>query len=355
MTNLLYTDIEDALRESVRGAMERHLDPHSTTGIYDEPKPWESKAWQSLTEELGVAGLLVPEDSGGVGAGPREAAVVLEEIGRAVAPVPYLTSSVIATQVLLQLGESEHIASLAAGETTAALVLPWAARPGHWSPAQGTDPVKPVAGAVGADLLLIPVADAGGFQLQLVKAADTTVDPLVSFDMTRPLAAVTLASGEVLATGEEAQRAVEAGLQAGAALLASEQYGLARSCLETTVDYVKNRIQFARPIGSFQAIKHRLADLYLEVTQAGAAARYAAAALADDDPDKAVAISVAQAYCSDVAVHAAEEAVQLHGGNGMTWEYPVHLYLKRAKSSQLALGTPEKHRQDLGPLVNITT
>ncbi|GMA41025.1 acyl-CoA dehydrogenase family protein [Mobilicoccus caccae] len=147
--------------------------------------------------------------------------------------------------------------------------------------------------------------------------------------------------------------AVDAALGAGAALLASEQYGLARWCLEETVAYGKQRIQFARPIGSFQAIKHRLADLYTEVVQAQAAARHAAGTLADDDPDSRVAQALAQAYCSDVAVHAAEEALQLHGGLGMTWEHRVHTHLKRAKSDQLALGTPGLHREDLAELVDL--
>lgn len=354
MTNLLYTEIEESLRESVRGTIARHLSPEATANFYDEPQDWAPTVWKSLTEELGLAGLLVPEDSGGAGAGPREAAVVLEEIGRAVAPVPYLTSSVIATTVLLEAGDTTHVPALAAGEVTAALVLPWSARPGAWSPAAPQDSVRPVAGALGADLLLVPVTAADGLELRVLDAGEAHVEPLVSLDMTRPLASVTIPeAGEVLATGEKARAAVEAGLAAGTALLPSEQYGVASWCLEATVEYVKTRIQFARPIGSFQAIKHRLADLYLEVSQSCAAARYAAATLATGDPDAAVARGVAQAYCSDVAVHAAEEAVQLHGGNGMTWEYPVHLYLKRAKSDQLALGTHERHREDLGPLVNL--
>src|SRR5690606_26199248 len=147
-----------------------------------------------------------------------------------------------------------------------------------------------------------------------------------SLDMSRPLARVTPAGeGELLASGDAARAAIDAGLAAGQALLASEQLGLAQWCLETTVEYAKTRIQFARPIGSFQAIKHRLADLFLEVAQAQAAARYAADTLATGDADAPVAQAVAQSYCSDVAVHAAEEALQLHGGIGMTWEHPVHL------------------------------
>ena len=128
---------------------------------------------------------------------------------------------------------------------------------------------------------------------------------------------------------------------------------MAQWCFDTTLAYVKQRKQFGRAIGSYQAIKHRLADLWLEVGSATAAARYAADACARGDEDAATAAAIAQAYCGDVAVHAAEECVQLHGGIGMTWEYPAHLYLNRAKSDQLALGTAYRHRTRLAELVDL--
>ena len=143
------------------------------------------------------------------------------------------------------------------------------------------------------------------------------------------------------------------GLLAGAGLLASEQLGVAEWCLEETVRHTRERHQFNRPVGSFQALKHRMAQLWLEVVSARAAARNAADALAADSPDAAVAVAVAQAYTSRVAVHAAEECVQLHAGIGMTWEHPAHLYLKRAKSDEIALGTPGSHREALAELVDL--
>jgi len=124
-------------------------------------------------------------------------------------------------------------------------------------------------------------------------------------------------------------------------------------CLEATIGYLRERRQFGRVVGGFQAIKHRLADLYAAVESARAASRYAAATLAADDPDQHVAVAVAQSYCADLAVRAAEEAVQLHGGIGMTWEHPAHLHLKRAKADQLLLGTPETHRQALAVLIDL--
>jgi len=164
---------------------------------------------------------------------------------------------------------------------------------------------------------------------------------------------------------------VTAALTTGAALLASEQVGLAQWCLDTTVEYLKTRYQFGRQVGSFQALKHRLADLWTRITQARAVARYAAARAADAadaavpgasvdaersvdaQREEAIAAALAQAYCSDAAVLAAEECVQLHGGIGFTWEHPAHLYLKRAKSSAIALGTPDRQRAALARMVDV--
>lgn len=353
MTNLLYTDVEESLRSSVRSTLRRSMDDALVARLADEPETDVSEIWRGLAEQLGLAGLLVPESLGGVGAGPREASVVLEELGRTLAPVPFLTSAVIATTALVTLGDEQDLPRLASGAASAVLVLPWTARSGAWDVVDGA--CEPVAGALGADLFLVPVAgEGGGTSLRAYDRDEVRAEALTSLDMSRPLARVTpTGEGREIASGQDAERAVDAALSAGQALLASEQFGLAQWCLETTVEYAKTRVQFARPIGSFQAIKHRLADLYLAVINAQSTARYAAATLADGDPDADIAQAVAQAFCSDTAVRAAEEALQLHGGIGMTWEHPVHTRLKRAKSDQLALGTPERHRADLAGLVDL--
>ena len=355
MTDLLYTDVEESLRSSVRSTLRRSLYDGLAARLYDEPDADVSSLWRALADQLGVAGLLVPESLGGVGGSAREAAVVLEELGREAAPTPFLTSAVIATSALLAAGDEQHLPRLASGERTATLVLPWTARRGAWSTVTGT--TEPVAGALGADLFLAPTPGEGGrTSLRAYGRDEVDLEPITSLDMTRPLARVTtVGPGAEIATGATADVAVDTALSAGAALLASEQLGLAQWCLETTVEYAKERVQFARPIGSFQAIKHRLADLYLLLVGAQAAARQAAGSLADDDAEEELWVSqaVAQAFCSDAAVRAAEEALQLHGGIGMTWEAPVHLRLKRAKSDQLALGTPDRHRSDLAALVDL--
>ncbi|EKA60447.1 MULTISPECIES: acyl-CoA dehydrogenase family protein [Janibacter] len=355
MTDLLYTDVEESLRGSVRSTLQRSLDEGLPARLADEPDTDVSALWRTLAEQLGVAGLLVPESLGGVGASAREAAVVLEELGRAVAPTPFLTSAVVATTTLLSAGDETHLPRLASGEVVATLALPWTARRGAWSPVDGV--VAPVAGALTADLFLVPVTDDGGeTSLRALGRDDVELEPITSLDMTRPLARVTVTGqGSEIATGDAARAAVDAGLAAGAALLASEQLGLAQWSLETTVEYAKTRVQFARPIGSFQAIKHRLADLYLLLVGTQAAARQAAGVLADDPhgPEAQIATATAAAYCSDAAVRATEEALQLHGGIGMTWEAPVHTRLKRAAADRLALGTPDRHRSDLAALVDL--
>jgi alkylation response protein AidB-like acyl-CoA dehydrogenase len=213
--------------------------------------------------------------------------------------------------------------------------------------------VTSVAGAAQADVLVVPVAGADGLELHTVSSAAPGVQmsPLRSLDMTRPIADVRFSSASSARVGS-AWEPIGAALETGAAMLASEQLGVARWCFDTTLAYVKQRTQFGRLIGSYQAIKHRLADLWFEVGAATAAARHAADACARGD-DASVAAAIAQAYCSGVAVHAAEECVQLHGGIGMTWEYPAHLYLKRAKSDQLALGTAYRHRARLAELVDL--
>ncbi len=377
--DLRYSDAEEQLRAVVRDLL---ADRSSWPGVLARVGAGEADdlpLWQALAADLGCAGLLIPESHGGAGASYREAAVAAEETGRAAACVPYLTSAVVATTALLGSGD-ELLAELAAGRRTAALAVgfasmppapdgvvtrargPWPVRIGQPDERDGsgvarlTGTVRGVAGALAADVLLVP-GDGVPLRLYAVDAAAAGVrrEPVVSLDGTRLLADVTLdkAPGRPVATGADAARAVAAALTAGAGMLASELLGVAEQCLGMTVAYVKERRQFARPVGSFQAVKHRLADVWVAVTQARAAARYAAACLSTGDPDTPVAVALAKAACGEAAVLAAQECVQLHGGIGFTWEHPAHLLLKRAKSGSLALGTPDRHRAALAALVDL--
>jgi alkylation response protein AidB-like acyl-CoA dehydrogenase len=358
--DLLPTDVETDLRAAVRDLLGDRCTAEAVTATYDGDRSVVAPLWRGLATDLGLTGLLVPEERGGAGASAREAAAVLEELGRACAPVPFLTSSVVATAVLLAAGElaDEALGALSAGERTACLVVPFSTAPeASLGDVTLTDDrlvgaVRSVAGAVEADLLLVPVRTAAGLAVHLVEREEAGIAPVSSLDMTRQVADVTLDTTAARCVLPDGERAVREALLLGAGLLASEQAGIARWCLEETVAYLGVRTQFGRVVGGFQALKHRLADLYAEVESAAAAARYAAAALAEGS-DVAIAARVAAAYCGDVAVHAAEEAVQLHGGIGMTWEHPTHLYLKRAKADQLGLGTPAAHRAALAQVVDL--
>ncbi|WP_395659659.1 acyl-CoA dehydrogenase family protein [Nocardioides sp.] len=339
---LLADDVEQDLRASVRAVLARHAPPERVNDLYDGTDDVTTPLWASFVE-LGLPGLLVPETLGGAGASAREAAAVLEELGRAAAPSPFLTSSVVATTVLVALGDTEILPSLASGEQTAALVV----RPTALRHQGGLGTAALTAVGLPADVLLLPDGDA----LYAVRGASVT--PVPSLDMTRPLAEVSWEGAERTLVSSDASAAIDRALLTGAGLLAAEQVGVARWALETTIAYLKERRQFGRVVGGFQALKHRLADLYAQVEQADAAARYAAATLATDDPDVPVAVAVAASFCGEVATHAAEEAIQLHGGIGMTWEHPAHLHLKRAKADELLLGTPEAHRQQLATLIDL--
>jgi alkylation response protein AidB-like acyl-CoA dehydrogenase len=360
MTDLLYSDVEEDLRSSVRSLLADRSPWSQVLKRAETSDTYDLDLWRALAVDMGLAGLLIPESLGGAGASAREAAVVLEELGHAVSPVPFLGSAVVATTALLHCGDTELLPLLASGDRTAALVVPFSARTsGAFSVTIDGDRlsghVTSVADALPADVLLVPTAD-GLFAVD-VTADGVRVAPVVSLDLTRQLADVTLdgATGRRVTDGSTASGAVDAALLAGFALLASEQVGVATWCVESTVEYLKTRYQFGRLIGSYQALKHRVADMWVDATQARAVARYAADCLAIGSDDAPVAAAVAHAFVGPVAVRSAEECVQLHGGVGFTWEYPIHLYLKRAKSDSLAYGSAAVHRAALAALVDLPT
>ncbi|HEY2520764.1 MAG TPA: acyl-CoA dehydrogenase family protein [Streptosporangiaceae bacterium] len=375
--DLLYSETETELRDSVRALLAARAQPEDVLpradGSNDGGPGADTALWHALAADVGCASLLVPEDDDGAGASFREAATVAEELGRSVAPVPYLGSAIVATFVLLSAGDHRHLPELARGDVTAALAVGFETAPGakfpltvrvsgsrpgdgRGGPARLRGQVRGVADALDADLLVVP-ADGVPHGLYVVGAGTAGVrrTPVTSLDMTRPLCDLDFddAEARLIASGPAAGDAFQLGLIAGAAGLAAEQLGVAEKCLEMTVAYVKERRQFARPIGSFQALKHRLADLWVSITQARAAARYAAACLAGAGDDTPVAVALAKSTCGDVAVHAAEECVQMHGGIGFTWEHPAHLYLKRAKADSIGFGTSDQHRATLASLANL--
>jgi alkylation response protein AidB-like acyl-CoA dehydrogenase len=387
--DLLYSDAERALSDALaslladRGGLDKALARVESAQTYDD------KLWEAVAADLGCAGLLIPERDGGAGASYREAAAAAEVLGSYVAPVPFLGSAVVATAALLSVAEgaqpstgtpftpakaaADLLAKMADGGVTAALAVPFATAPESGFPASirvaGPRPgdaatgvarlrgmVSGVADALPAGMLLVPADSVPhGFYLVDMAAEGVGKAPVTSLDMTRQLCDLSFddAPATLIASGQAASRALDAALAAGAGILAAEQTGLAQRCLDMTVAYVKERKQFARPVGSFQGLKHRLADLWVSITQARAASRYAAACLATGSADAKIAVALAKAYCSEVTVQAAQECVQMHGGIGFTWEHPAHLLLKRAKADSIAFGTADAHRAALASLVNL--
>ena len=372
--DLLYSDAERALSDALASLLADRGGLDQTLARIESAQTYDDKLWQAVGADLGCAGLLIPERDGGAGASYREAAAAAEVLGSFVAPVPFLGSAVVATAALLSVGtQGGLLAKMADGGVTAALAVPFATAPGAGYPTSvrvaGARPgdatngvarlrgmVAGVADALPAGVLLVPADGVpNGLYLVDMAAEGVAKAPVTSLDMTRQLCDLSFddAPATLIASGQAASQALDAALAGGAGILAAELTGLAQRCLDMTVAYVKERKQFARPVGSFQGLKHRLADLWVSVTQARAASRYAAACLASGSPDAQVAVALAKAYCSDVAVTAAQECVQMHGGIGFTWEHPAHLYLKRAKADSIAFGTADAHRAALASLVDL--
>jgi alkylation response protein AidB-like acyl-CoA dehydrogenase len=385
--DLLYSDSERALVDALGSLLADRGGTDKALARIESPQTYDDDLWHAVAAEVGCAGLLIPERDGGAGASYREAAAAAETLAGFVAPVPFLGSAVVATTALLGAASgaaasqgtpftpaqaaADLLRRMADGGVTAALAVPFAMAPGAAFPVlvrvAGPRPgdagvarlrgaVSGVADALPAGVLIVPAEGVpNALYLVDMSAEGVSKAPVTSLDMTRQLCDLSFddAPGTLIASGPAATGALAAALAAGAAILAAEQVGLAQRCLDMTVAYVKERRQFARPVGSFQALKHRLADVWVAVSQARAASRYAAACLASGNPDAKVAVALAKAYCSEAAVHAAQECVQLHGGIGFTWEHPAHLYLKRAKADSIAFGTPDAHRAALAALVNL--
>lgn len=320
----------------------------------------DGAGWRTLAEQMGLVGLLAPPGDGGAGGGPVELAIVCEEMGRRLDESPYLSSAVLATTLLRELGEHELIAELAAGRRVATVAV--AERALGWdasAPVTRRDPRGAVTGTkdhvtdvAGADVFLVVTRD--GVVAVDARARGVRVVPGRALDAGRSVGTVEFdeapgcpiePAGAVSATD-----AVQRTLRVAEAALAAEQAGGARAALDMAVAHAGRRYQFGRAIGSFQAIKHLCAELFVDVESAFSAAYRAAWELADDGAgsgDVGATVALAQAFCSDTFVRAATDNIQIHGGIGFTWEHPAHRYLRRARSSAQLLGAPEVHRERL--------
>ena len=364
MAEYTFTDEQNQLRAAVRKFCAENFDEQTVRRLMDSEPPFDAKVWARLGSELGVLGLSVPENDGGVGGTLVDQAVAVEELGASLACGPVFGTVFLAIPALVAApagqARDELLAELVEGRRTAAFAVP--ERGGALGEvsvtADGdvlTGTVARVVDAGAADDLVVAARTPDGLALYAVDASAAGVQrsPLVTLDLTRPQATVNLsgASGRLVAGPDEAERVIEHALQVGSALLAVEQVGAAQHLLDLSVDYAKSRLQFGRQIGSFQAIKHKLADLLVDLEHARSTAYHAVWALADGSDDPALAVSIAQATCSAALSLIAADTIQVHGGIGFTWEHQAHLYFKRATTDAALLGNAEQHRSRVAELV----
>ena len=330
---------------------------------------FERGLWKEMAD-LGWMGLAIAEEHGGAGLGPVELGVLLEEMGRLVTPGPFFASTVLATTAIQEIGtdaqRADLLPGLATGDMIATLAVfesprSWA----HRAPEAVATPKgngwalngrkRAVLDGHLADTLLV-TADAGdGVGVFVVDpgqaGVDITQEP--ALDPTRRMSTVALDGVEGARLGDgDVSGALDRTMRLAATALAAEQVGGAQRCMEMSVEYAKTRHQFGRPIGSYQAIKHRCANMLMKVEHARSAAYYAAR-VTDDAEELAVAAPLAASVASEAYVWVAGENIQVHGGIGFTWEHDAHIYLKRAKASSLILGSPHHHRDLLGEALGI--
>lgn len=333
-------------RASVRALLGKHATPAALRTAMDSAVGYDPALWRMLCEQVGVAALAIPEEWGGAGAGLVESLIVVEELGRTLAGVPMLGSAVLGVQAILLSGDEQACArllpDLADGSRTAALC--WADASG-WESSGVSSTGESLSGTAyyvlhgaQADLLLV-LTDDGLFETTPT-APGVTVTPTPALDPTRKLATITFADTPATRLGTGDPAALRSRLREIAwAALAAEQVGAARRCLEMTVDYTASRVQFGRVIGSFQALKHRMADMYVLVESAESAAQAAALAVAEHSPSAAQDAWVARRHCTEAFSTVAAETIQLHGGIAITWEHDAHLYFKRAHATAELFGT----------------
>ncbi|SNR94325.1 Acyl-CoA dehydrogenase [Haloechinothrix alba] len=378
MTTQSDVDTRAELRSAVRQCLDRHADVwRFVADGNDQRHRVDEHLYQRLAGEMGLAGLLVPEWLGGSGAGVGELSAACEELGSSLAPVPVFATAGLAVPALLvgsgfgadDVG-AELLTSIADGAMVATLAV--AESPGHavgdvasiratrsgdaWT-VRGEKQFV-VDGAV-ADVVLVPAMTDSGTALFAVDrtAVGVQVEPMSGIDLLRGLAKIRLDSAPARLIGADsgAEVALKTALELSVIVLAAEQVGGAQRCLDNAVAYAKQRVQFDRPIGSFQAVKHLLVDLLLEVELARSAMTHAVG-IADEylrDPstttaaDLAEAAAVARSMCSETFMHVADEALHVHGGIGFTWEHDCHLYYRRAKFCELLFGNPYEYRERL--------
>lgn len=370
--NFAFTEEQEELRKTVRAFLEAKSSEAAVREQMDTENGVDPAVWRQMGEQMGLQGLAIPEEFGGSGFSFIELGIVLEEMGRALLCAPYFSSVVLAANALLHSGDEgakkAHLPGIASGETIATLAFTEPS--GKWDEsgitlaATGKGDEWSLTGSKmfvldGHTASLIIVAARTGTNVSLFAvdgdAKGLTRTALSTMDQTRKQAKLEFAGTPATLIGKQGDgwKVLSTVLDLAAVALAAEQVGGAQKVLEMAVEYAKVRVQFGRPIGSFQAIKHKCADMLLEVESAKSAAYYAMWCAAEMNDELPSVASLAKAYCSEAYFHATAENIQIHGGIGFTWEHPAHLYFKRAKSSELLFGDPTYHRELLAQRIGI--
>jgi alkylation response protein AidB-like acyl-CoA dehydrogenase len=370
--NFAFSDEQEELRTGVRRFLAEKSPETEVRRLMDTTEGYDPAVWSQMADQLGLQSLTIPEEFGGSGFSYVELIVVLEEMGAALLCAPFFSTVALAANALLTSGDDEAkknlLPGIASGETIATLAI--TEDNGKWDfsgiecqAEQSGDgwvlnghKMFVIDGHI-ASLIVVAARTSNGVSLFAVQgdASGLTRTPLPTMDQTRKQARLEFAAtpASLIGTDGGAEAGLSKTLDLAAIALAAEQVGGAQRVLDASVEYAKTRIQFGRPIGSFQAIKHKCADMLLEVESAKSAAYYAAWAAAEDSDELPVVASLSKSYCSEAYFHSAAENIQIHGGIGFTWEHPAHLYFKRAKSSELLLGDPAYHRELLAQRIGI--
>ncbi len=349
MSAAVVTDEQRELALTVRSLLAKHADHSAVRRAIDSELGYDEKLWQLLCQQIGVAALAIPEEYGGIGAGPIESHLVLEELGRTLAPTPMLGSVVLGAQTLLALGDNEACSRLLPGiaEGTSIAALCWAGEGGWDTPGVSAGSDGKLNGTAHyvldghiADVLIVVALAGDGVAIFDVDptSAGVSCQQVRAMDPTRRLSVIDFVGVEArpFSTGN-ATAVLDRVRDIACAALAAEEIGAAAHSLAMTVEYTKSRVQFGRPIGSFQALRHRMADMYVLVETARSMSYAATASLDTAD------CASAKVYCSETFSHVAAESIQLHGGIAITWEHDAHLYFKRAHGSSQLFGQPAEY------------
>ncbi len=370
--NFAFTEEQDELRKTVRAFLDSKSPETAVREQMETETGFDPAVWSQMGEQMGLQGLAIPEEFGGSGYTFTELGIVLEEMGRALLCAPYFSTVVLAANTLLQSGDdaakNEFLPGIASGETIATLAFTEPS--GKWDEAgitmeatgSGSDwklngTKMFVIDGNTASLIIVAARTGSGVSLFTVAgdAAGLTRTNLSTMDQTRKQSKLEFSDtpAKLLGTEGGGWDVLSTVLDLAAVGLSAEEVGGAQKVLEMAVEYAKVRVQFGRPIGSFQAIKHKCADMLLEVESAKSAAYYGMWCASEMNDELPSVASLAKAYCSEAYFHAAAENIQIHGGIGFTWEHPAHLYFKRAKSSELLFGDPTYHRELLAQRIGI--